>query len=69
MELKEAIEVIRETRGEVILSDGGNDWDIDNLLDAIAGEEDSNNYSVCEDGIYRVNEDGYLESIPDYRIK
>lgn len=57
------------------LSDGAFTWSADLLYDAhldgisdLVAEEiyENHEYSVQADGIYRVQADGYLRSIPDY---
>ena len=47
---------------------GGTDWTLDNLRDAVLGEEDSDEWHVDYKGITRIKPDGYLESVRTYRV-
>lgn len=52
---------------EIMLDDGTTTWDVYNLLDlavdAAHDTEDAGNYSLQDDGIYIVDENGYLEQL------
>lgn len=52
---------------EIMLDDGTTTWDVYNLLDlavdAAHDNDDEGNYSLQDDGIYTVDENGYLEQL------
>lgn len=61
------------------LNDGAYTWSVDMLYDAITDairesiydDKDIENpeYSIQANGLYRIEEDGYLRSIPDYTFE
>ena len=72
MTMTEAIEQLSDLINEdlIIIDDGATTWDIHNLKDETRENDDGTIYdlAVSEDGITQFNEDGYLESIPLYRV-
>lgn len=48
----------------------GQDWDADNLMDALDEEDlDSTDYVADDQGVFKVKGDGFRESVPTWRIK
>jgi len=58
---------------DVIIDDGANDGDIDNLCDTILdGDDDDYDYTYGwygeTYGVWRVDSDGYADSVPMYQM-
>lgn len=55
----------------VVIDDGAENWDIDNLIESLEANEtgDTSDYAISKSGITRISPDGYLESGPIYRVK
>lgn len=68
-----------ENADSIRLNDGAYTWDVYNLYDATRnGDEerringdtpDDRTYSLQSDGIYLVDEDGYLGTVPVYKFE
>lgn len=61
----------RDDADSIRLDDGANTWDLSNLHDAVTAEDcdESVEHSVQPDGIYALDDNGYLVSPPAYRIR
>jgi len=76
MKILEAIQKlaeIKKTGWQTMVSDGAEDWDLDNLYDEInreanCGNIDEDDYSITQDGIVKLDSQGYLSSVVDYRL-
>jgi hypothetical protein len=66
MTLSDAVAKLRESlldEDAIVIDDGADMWEISCLLDAVRASEDGTllDLAVSEDGIVRINPDGYLE--------
>ena len=67
-DLLDVLDTIRKSYPSLILSDGAQDWDADNLIDALSVEDLKQEVVVDGDwNICKVDEQGYIQSIPLYR--
>ena len=73
MTLIDCIEALMsfENANSIRLDDGAATWDLSNLYSAVLNSEDDESveYSVQPDGIYALDNSGYLISPPAYRIR
>ncbi len=62
------INALKEMGLNAVVSDGGTDWTVDNLIDNL--DDDDRNKEVYSDGIAisAIDQYGYMESPPMYRI-
>ena len=69
MKLIELLESARDAGYVRIEGNDGTVWDIENFLSEVDLSEHDGDYVLQYDGrVLRVKDDGYLESVPSYRL-
>lgn len=68
--LMEALQTLaaEDNADEIRLNDGAVTWDIYNLMD-VARDDDGDYALILDQGIYRLRDDGYIETTPAYRFE
>jgi len=74
MTWQEAVETLKDLLNnpdEVLISDGSETWEIDSLIEHLkynSDEDEIVDVAVNEISITVINSDGYLESVPFYKV-
>jgi hypothetical protein len=74
MTWQEAVETLKSLLNnpdEVLISDGAENWEIDSLIEHLkynSDEDEIVDVAVNEESITIIKPDGYLESVPFYKV-